>query len=81
MGINWADLGLHTVPSKHVSVPGLKELPLTIECKVIYSKEQDLTVLPEAVLERFYPEVGTDGFRDFHIAFYGEILGAYLAGE
>ena len=76
-----ADLGLTTVPSDHVSVPGIRELPLTIECRVIYRKEQDLGLLPEAVLNRFYPVAGESGFRDYHIAFYGEIVNAYIAGE
>lgn len=76
-----AQLGLTTVPSEHISVPGLKELPLTIECKVIYQKAQDPDKLPDTVLERFYPVDGNDGSRDYHIAFYGEILGAYIAGE
>mgnify|MGYP002514904957 CR=1 FL=1 len=76
-----ADLGLTLVPSEKVSVPGLKELPLTVECKVIYQKEQDLNVLPEAVLDRFYPAVNDEGFRDYHIAFYGEIVNSYIAEE
>lgn len=75
-----AHLGLTLVPSEHVCVPGIRELPLTIECRVVYQKEQDLNALPEAVLERFYP-AGEDGARDYHIAFYGEIVGAYIAGE
>ena len=76
-----ADLGLTLVPSVKVSVPGLKELPLTIECKLIYQKKQDLNVLPEAVLDRFYPAVNDEGCRDYHIAFYGEIVNAYIVGE
>ena len=76
-----ADLGLTLVPSEKIAVPGLKELPLTIECKVIYQKEQDLNMLPEAVLNRFYPAVNAEGFRDYHIAFYGEIVNAYIVGE
>lgn len=73
------DLGLTQVASSYVSVPGIKELPLTLECKVLYQQDQELKALPEAVLNRFYPEVNEAGERDYHIAFYGEILGAYIA--
>lgn len=73
------DLGLHTVASQQVSVPGILELPLTLECKVLYSQAQNLNDLPEAVLSRFYPEQNETGFRDYHIAFYGEIVNAYIA--
>lgn len=72
------DLGLTLIPSEQISVPGIRELPLTVECRVIYRKEQDPMVLPEAILERFYPVTGEEGQRDYHIAFYGEIVGAYI---
>lgn len=72
-------LGLTTVPSSCVSVPGIRELPLTLECRVIYEQAQDLTALPKVVLDRFYPETGENGERDYHIAFYGEIVNGYLA--
>lgn len=75
------ELGLTLVESETVSVPGIKEFPLTLECKVIYKQKQDLTVLPESVIDRFYPVSGENGFRDYHIAYYGEITNAYLITE
>lgn len=72
------DLGLTLVTSDIVSAPGIKELPLTLECKVIYKQKQDLAVLPQEILDRFYPEENAEGFRDYHIAYYGEILNAYM---
>lgn len=75
------DLGLTLVESQAVSVPGILELPLTLECKVIYKQKQDLAVLPQPVIERFYPEVDATGFRDYHIAYYGEIVNACLLDE
>lgn len=63
-----------------ISVPGIREFPLTLECKVIYSQKQDLNAIPTDILERFYP-ADEDGFRDWHIAYYGEILDAYLITE
>lgn len=72
------DLGLTLEPSDYISVPGIKELPLTLECKVIYQQTQDLDALPSSILDRFYPIEGENGSRDPHIAYYGEIVNAYL---
>lgn len=75
-----ADMGLTLVDSNVVSVPGIQEFPITLECKVIYKQKQDLNALPTDILNRFYPEEA-EGFRDYHIAYYGEILDAYLITE
>ena len=72
------DLGLTLVDSDVVQTPGIQELPLTLECKVIYKQQQDLTRMPQAVIDRFYPVVNEEGFQDYHIAYYGEIVNAYL---
>ena len=63
-----------------VSVPGIKELPLTLECKVIYKQKQDLSAIPEHLIQRYYPADET-GFQDYHYVYYGEILNAYLITE
>lgn len=75
------DLGLDLVDSDVISVPGIRQLPLTLECRVIYAQRQDLRSMPEAVISRFYPVESADGFRDYHIAYYGEIVNAYLIEE
>ena len=78
-------LNLHLEDANAVDVPGIQEFPLTLECKVIYKQKQDLSAVPSDVLKRYYPE--TDGVtyagetRDFHYAYYGEILDAYLIEE
>lgn len=72
------DLGLTLVESERIRVPGIAELPLTLECKVIYQQKQDLSQIPQSVIDRFYPAVNESGFRDCHIAYYGEIVNAYL---
>lgn len=72
------DLKLTLVDSDVISVPGIRELPLTLECKLIYKQQQDLTAMPQAVIDRFYPAVDETGFRDCHIAYYGEIVNAYI---
>ena len=69
----------NVVDSDVIQVPGILELPLTLECKIIYKQKQDLSCLPQSVIDRFYPVVDEEGFRDYHIAYYGEIVNAYLA--
>ena len=76
------ELGLTLEDSEVVSVPGIQQLPLTLECKVIYRQQQDLSALPEQILTRYYPQDVDGAFpgsnRDYHIAYYGEIVNAYL---
>ena len=74
------ELGLHLVESDVIAVPGIEELPLTLECKVIYKQKQDLSAIPENIIKRDYPADDT-GFRDYHYAYYGEIVNAYLIEE
>ena len=62
-------------PSK-ISVPAIKELPLTLECKVVFKNPQPTDNIPQAILDRYYPE--KNGTRDFHYAYYGEIVDAYI---
>jgi len=76
------DLGLTLVESELVKAPGIRELPLTLECKVIYRQLQDRNAIPEFIRERNYPE-GQDSSnpganRDYHIAYYGQIMKAYI---
>ena len=70
-------LGLHTVPGQTVSVPAIKELPLTLECKVIYRQDQDLSLLEQPSIDRCY-KPGTPNEKDFHTAYYGQITAAYI---
>lgn len=70
-------LNLSAVPGETVSVPGIKELPLTLECKVLYKQDQDLSLLCEESKHRYYkPGTANDG--DYHTAYYAEITAAYI---
>ena len=79
------ELNLHLVDSDVVDVPGIKEFPLTLECKVIYKQKQVLSAIPADIIARYYPEIPGADFdgqsRDYHYAYYGEIVGAYLIEE
>ena len=57
-----------------ISVPGIKELPLTIECKVIYQIDQETPKLPEEIRKRFYGHEQ----NTYHTVYYGEIVDAYI---
>lgn len=70
------ELNLHLEESEAISVPGIKELPLTLECKVLYRNPQPTENLPQQILDRYYPEM--NGKRDFHYAYYAEIVNAYI---
>ena len=67
-----AELGLHLEEGETVSVPAIRELPLTLECKVIYKQEQIKEAIAPDALARYYPE------GDFHTAYYGQITDAYI---
>lgn len=76
-----ADLGLTLVEPEVVSVPGIAELPLTLECRVVYRQLQELERLPRQLQSRWYPQdvpsTSTGSNKDAHIAFYGEVVAAY----
>lgn len=75
-------LDLDLVESEVISVPGIRRLPLTLECKVIYRQTQDPAEIPAFAIERYYPKVNMElasgEERDFHTAYYAEIVNAYL---
>ena len=66
------ELGLTLEESNCISVPGIKELPLTLECKVIYRQNQDEKAIAPENIARYYPQ------GDFHTAYYGQVLDAYI---
>lgn len=72
-----AQLGLHLEEPETISVPGIRELPLTLECKVIYKQDQDPKAIDKACDERYYAK-GTPNEGDYHTAYYGLITAAYV---
>ena len=81
-GNKFEALGLTPEEPIAISVPGIRELPLTLEFKVLYKQQQDLSAIPEDILTRYYPveddtlHPGSD--RDYHYAYYAQILKAYI---
>ena len=66
------ELGLTLEQADTVSVPGIRQLPLTLECQVIYRQEQDESAIDGESKNRYY----TAG--DYHTAYYGKITAAYV---
>ena len=71
-------LGLTLEPAETISVPGIRQLPLTLECKVLYQQDQNPAAIGEDVQKRYYPPFFPDGRGDYHTAYYGQILDAYI---
>ena len=76
------EAGLELEDAEIITTPGIKQYPLTIECKVLYSQDQDLGRIPEDIRDRMYPQdvEGTYPManRDFHTMYVGEIVAAYI---
>lgn len=71
------ELGLTLVPGETVSVPAIAQLPLTLECKVLYKQDQDLSALNTADRNSCY-KPDTVEENNFHTAYYGQITAAYI---
>ena len=72
------ELGLTAEDPEKISVPGIRQLPLTLECKVLYKQQQ----YPENLLSKeplkFYQETPASIQDEYHTAYYGEIVSAYI---
>ena len=76
------EAGLILEDAETISTPGVRQYPLTIECRVLYSQDQDLAKIPKDIRERMYPQdvEGTYPManRDCHTMYVGEIVDAYI---
>ena len=77
-----AALGLTLEEPDVVSCPGIREFPLTLECRVVCRQLQDISALGEFYRKRYYPQdvpaTNPSSNRDAHVAYYGEIASAYI---
>ena len=65
--------GLTLVEPELIGVPGIKEFPLTLECRVLYRQEQESDQFNDVITREFYTMETGD-----HICYYGEIVAAYI---
>ena len=77
--------GLALEYARTIHTHGVRQYPLTIECRILYAQDQDLSRIPEAIRERTYPQdvPGTAPLanRDIHTMYVGEIVDAYIIRE
>ena len=64
---------LTLVEPEVINTPGIKELPLTLECRVLYSQEQESGKFNDEITRQFYTMETGD-----HFCYYGEIVSAYI---
>ena len=79
------EAGLELEEAEVIHTPGIRQCPLTVECRVLYTQDQDLDRIPEDIRSRMYPQ-DVDGTypmanRDFHTMYVGEIVDAYVIRE
>ncbi len=77
-----AKAGLQLEEPETNKTPGIRQYPLTLECRVLYSQKQDPAAIPADILENFYPKncdlPGAVDGMDVHTAYIGLIVDAYI---
>lgn len=76
------EMNLSLVEGETIDSPAIKELPLTLECKILYTQDQVLDQIPEPYKTRYYPQ-DVDGLnvgsnQDIHCMFVAKIEKAYI---
>lgn len=69
------ELGLTLEEPEIISVPAIKEFPLTLECRVVFRQKQEIELIDKK-FDKFYPEEANG--KDAHFAYYGEVVKAYI---
>lgn len=76
------EAGLDLEEPETIHTPGIRQYPLTIECKILYAQDQDLSKIPQDICEKMYPQDVPGTFpmanKDFHTMYVGEIVDAYI---
>ena len=70
-----AAAGVHLVEADIVRPPAIKEFPLTLECRVVFSQLQPIEKI-DSCFGKFY--MPNTAHSEPHVAYYGEILKAYI---
>ena len=76
-----AEAGLTPMEGEKVSVPAMKEFPLTLECKVVYRQAQEYELYPADIAKMYPQDVDSSNpmaNRDVHVTYFGEIVSAYI---
>ena len=77
-----SEAGLTLEDPEIIRTPGVKEYPLTLECRILYSQKQELSSIPEDIRQKMYPQdvdsSNPMANRDAHTAYIGQIVAAYI---
>lgn len=65
------ECNLKTRPGQKVDTPVIDGCDIHVECRIVYKQPMDPERLPREIIDASYK----DG--DFHVLYYGEILGVY----
>jgi len=69
------ELGLTAKKGKQVEAPYIGECPVHYECRVAYKTQMGHEDLPKEIEDDVYPQ------RNYHVLYFGEILGVYAAKD
>lgn len=76
------ETGMTLEEPEALHTPGVREYPLTLECKILYAQRQELSALPKDIRASMYPQDvdGTNPManRDSHTMYIGQIVEAYI---
>lgn len=72
------ELGLTPEEPEVISVPGIRQFPLTLECRVIYRQQQEPGCVLDDHIFTHYQHPCPDVEQDYHTAYYGQIVSAYI---
>ncbi len=75
------EAGLTLVDGEKVSVPAVKEFPLTLECRVIYRQDQEIALYSDELMPAYPQDVDSTNpmaNKDPHSIVFGEIVAAYI---
>ncbi len=68
--------------SEVISVPAIKEFPLALECKVIYTQMQDKEKILKDIMEKHSPQDvdNSNPFENkaYYMVYYEQIVKAYV---
>ena len=76
------EAGLTLEEPRVIKTPGVKEYPLTLECRILYAQRQELSLIPEEIRRAAYPQDVDSSNplanRDLHTSYIAQIVDAYI---
>lgn len=72
------ECGLTAQKAEEVAAPAIKEMKLTLECRVLYQQEQAPEAIPDEIKDKFYRPDAPNGNNTYHTTFTAQIVKAYI---